>query len=133
MSKEIWTLIELANQYEIEKEKSEWVNVDVYVEFKWNYNNNWLVRYDETDRWEWDNLYWDAAVAYLISKSFGMIWWLVENEKIDYWKILNLTKNDNKLSIVVDLDEGYFSWEESLLMLLSIQDEPIEFLTSILK
>lgn len=116
--KEIWKLIELANQYEIEKEKSEWVNVDAYVEFKWDYNHNRLVRYDETDHWEWDNLYWDTAVAYLISKSFGMIWWLVENDKIKLEKFPQIME---------------YSDLESLLMYLSIQDEPIRFLCEILK
>ena len=139
--KEIWTLIELANQYEIEKEKSEWVNVDAYVEFKWDYNNNWLARYDETDRWEWDNLYWDTAVAYLISKSFGMIWWLVENEKINWekfqepkirgiiWLISNWHNSEWKSYKDYSKELAY----ESLLMLLSISDTPIEDLISYLK
>ena len=127
-------LIELLNEYEIEKEKSEWINVDAYVEFKWDYNHNRLVRYDETDHWEWDNLYWDTAVAYLISKSFGMIWWLVDNDKIDLWeKLFNLTKNDNRKSIICDLDNNDFSWEDTFLMLLAISDTPIDFLCDIIK
>jgi hypothetical protein len=134
--KESWMekLIELLNEYEIEKEKSEWVNVDAYVEFKWDYNNNWLARYDETDRWEWDNLYWDTSVAYLISKKFGFIKWLVDNDKIDLWqKLFNLTKNDSRKSTICDLDNNDFSWEDTFLMLLSISDEPIRFLCEILK
>ena len=124
-------LIELLNEYEIEKEKSEWVNVDAYVEFKWDYNNNWLVRYDETDHWEWDNLYWDTAVAYLISKKFGMVKWLVENDKI---------RNDIYRPIPVGIKatyEGgvvyYDKLEDRIIMLLAIKDEPINFLISILK
>lgn len=114
-------LLELLNEYEKIKEKSEWVNVDAYVEFKWDYNHNRLVRYDETDHWEWDNLYWDTAVAYLISKSFWFIKWLVENDKIDYREI---PMND----FYPESREEYI-----LLMLLAIQDEPINFLISILK
>lgn len=121
-------LIELLNEYEIEKEKSEWVNVDAYVEFKWNYNNNWLVRYDETDHWEWDNLYWDTAVAYLISKSFGMVKWLVENDKIDDKKV---PKSDYLAVQYDSLVESYKT--DELIMLLAIQDEPIRFLCEILK
>lgn len=118
-------LIELLNEYEIEKEKSEWVNVDAYVEFKWDYNYNRLVRYDETDHWEWDNLYWDTAVAYLISKSFWFIKWLVENDKIDVEKEI-------KNSELNWLHEHYFR-EDCLLMLLAISDTPIEDLISYLK
>ena len=127
-------LIELLNEYEIEKEKSEWVNVDAYVEFKWDYNNNWLVRYDETDRWEWDNLYWDTAVAYLISKSFGMIWWLVENDKIDFSKLEKIWYEKTVYGNYWQYREIVeYSDLESLLMLLSISDEPISFLISVLK
>lgn len=121
-------LIELANQYEIEKEKAEWVNVDAYVLFKWDYNNNWLARYDETDRWEWDNLYWDTAVAYLISKSFWFIKWLVENDKIDFDGIQNVFYRNKRYKEYRD-----YSDYESLLMLLAIQDEPIRFLCEMLK
>jgi hypothetical protein len=54
--------------------------------------------------------------AYLISKKYWFIKWLVENEKIDENKIFN----DCWL---------YYS----VLMKLAIQDEPIKFLISILK
>jgi len=132
MKEKIWMekLIDLLNEYEIEKEKSEWVNVDAYVEFKWEwvwewYLNKWLTRFDETDHWEWDNLYWDTAVAYLISKSFWFIKWLVEKDKIDRdimgWKSENMYWDNN------------FSRYERLLMILSISDTPIEDLISYLK
>lgn len=58
---------------------------------------------------------------HLISKPYWFIKWLVENDKID----------------CKDLDYQYLSREysdnESILMLLSISDTPIEFLCSILK
>ena len=132
--KESWLekLIELINEYEVEKEKSEWVNVDAYVLFKWKwvwewYLNKWLTRFDETDHWEWDNLYWDTAVAYLISKSFWMIKWLVDNDKIDLMKLKKWIE-DNKFYCA-----KWGKITNMLLMLLSIQDNPIEFLISILK
>lgn len=121
MEEKIWKLIELANQYEIEKEKSEWVNVDAYVEFKWDYNYNRFVRYDETDHWEWDNLYWDTAVAYLISKSFWFIKWLVENDKID------------KDKFICSYEHYISKLDDAIIARLAIQDEPIRFLISILK
>ena len=126
--KEIWMekLIELLNEYEIEKEKSEWVNVDAYVEFKWDYNYNRLVRYDETDHWEWDNLYWDTAVAYLISKSFWFIKWLVENDKINLEEVEKINQTWNVYI--------RFWWDyEKVLMLLSISDTSIEDLLLYLK
>ena len=144
--KEIWKLIELANQYEIEKEKSEWVNVDKYVLFERAYTNyNWLTRYDKEDQWEWDNLYWDTAVAYLISKSFGMVKWLVDNDKIDLDKVPNIfttraRDRDDVIYAIRDkhdynvLNEQYWvDLVDNVIMLVSIQDEPIEFLVSILK
>ena len=143
-------LIELVNQYEIEKEKSEWVNVDAYVEFKrewvWEwYLNKWLTRFDETDHWEWDNLYWDTAVAYLISKSFWFIKWLVENDKIEWETIWNY-QSRTKLRTLThtawlwhdaewksELEYIKETFTDGLLMLLSISDTPIEDLISYLK
>jgi len=59
---------------------------------------------------------------------------LVENDKIDLWeKLFNLTKNDNRKSIICDLDNNDFSWEDTFLMLLSISDTPIEDLLLYLK
>lgn len=60
----------------------------------------------------------------IISKRFGFIKWLVDNDKID--------------QTVIDWNFWYFCMEwfdtvDSLLMVLAIQDEPIEFLISILK
>ena len=132
MKEKIWKLLELLNEYEIEKEKSEWVNVDAYVEFKWEwvwewYLNKWLTRFDETDHWEWDNLYWDTAVAYLISKSFWFIKWLVENDKIDRHKFYD--KNILKWFMTLTSEEK----ADSIIMNLSISDTPIEDLISYLK
>lgn len=70
----------------------------------------------------------------VICKDFGFIKWLVDNDKIDYkkdWKNSNDTwyvyvKADTKKS---DLEIK----SDTLLMVLSIEDNPIEFLVSILK
>ena len=128
--KESWLekLIELINEYEVEKEKSERTDVDSYVEFEWGYTDyNWLTRWDKTDQWEWDNLYWDTAVAYLISSSYWFIKRLVENDKIDLMKLKKWIE-DNKFYCA-----KWGKITNMLLMLLSIQDNPIEFLISILK
>ena len=63
--------------------------------------------------------------AHIISKKFWFIQWLVDNDKID-------TEKEIKNSELNWLHEHYFR-EDCLLMLLSIQDSPIEFLISILR
>lgn len=88
---------------------------------------NWNVQRSVkwTDRWV--NVWW-------YSKSFWFIKRLVDNDKIDLWeKLFNLTKNDNKKSMICDLDNNDFSWEDTFLMLLSISNSPIEDLILYLK
>ena len=67
------------------------------------------------------------AEPILISKSFWFIKWLVENDKIDDDKcdIINEIYND-------ELPSKYTRYD-GILMWLAIQDNPIEFLISILK
>lgn len=107
-------LIELLNEYEVEihwseRERKDWIEWGTLLNQEYRHNEN---------------------VAYVISKSYWFIKWLVENEKID--KRVQVIKDVetwwNEIKDVVCYDEY-----ESLLMLLSIQDEPIEFLVSILK
>jgi hypothetical protein len=104
--KEIWKLIELFKEY-----------VD-------KYSNDAKV----LDEWEYaviddgqSFLYWTREYSYLtlISKSFWFIKWLVENDKIDL----------DKVEFVGEWTTKY----QSLLMLLSISDTPIEDLISYLK
>lgn len=69
-----------------------------------------------------------------LSELKPFIKWLVENDKIDLWeKLFNLTKNDNRKSIICDLDNNDFSWEDTFLMLLSISNSPIDDLISYLR
>ena len=94
-----------------------------------------LLKEYQLSKWEWVRLAWpDVEVndkeelvleATLISKKYWFIKWLVENEKIDVEKVYN-----NSDYPMVKRDEFLYEW---LLMLLSIQDNPIEFLVSILK
>ena len=62
----------------------------------------------------------------VINKKNWFIQWLVDNDKIDYKKLVE----DNTWNI---LKENWWTNDIALLMLLAIQDEPIEFLISILK
>jgi hypothetical protein len=71
----------------------------------------------------------------IISKEYEFIKWLVENDKIDLdmvkeklWIPCFTRYSEWKIICVHDVEDY-----EQLLMLLSIQDNPIEFLISILK
>ena len=64
--------------------------------------------------YKWCSVWW-------YSKSFWFIQWLVDNDKID------LLRLDNRIAL------SEFNKFERVLMALAIQDNPIEFLVSILK
>ncbi len=107
-------LIELLNEYEKELNTGlRWRIDEMY----------WML-------WRWLSLMW--VDQYLISKHYWFIKWLVDNDKIDRDRVLisfSMSESDW-------LWNYYWHWVEcyqSLLMLLAIQDEPIEFLISILK
>ena len=105
--KESWLtkLIELLNEYETPRS---WVVYKSYDDYDWFFY--WV----DCD-WETEIVWSDSLIC---SKKFWFIKWLVENEKID-------------LDGYPDID--FFNDVNSLLMYLAIQDEPIEFLVSILK
>jgi hypothetical protein len=64
----------------------------------------------------------------IISKKYGFIKRLVDNDKIDVESYCRITSVERKWEKDVYRDEV-----DSLIMLLAIQDEPIEFLISVLK
>lgn len=74
--------------------------------------------------WKFDGLVDDTV----ISKRFGFIGRLVKNDKIDFDGIQNVFYRNKRYKEYRD-----YSDYESLLMLLAIQDNPIDFLISILK
>ena len=115
--KESWieTLIELLNEYEIWKWKNGLDIRQQYSEHNFKYNK-WLYNI-------------------VISKKYWFIQWLVDNDKIDFDTIPNKIK-EIWMPILIQWEIQY--WFDSsdldwLLMALSIQDEPIQFLISILK
>ena len=65
--------------------------------------------------------------AHIISKKFWFIQWLVDNDKIDNSKFYD--KNILKWFMTLTKEEK----ADSIIMNLSIQSNPIEFLISILK
>ena len=87
------------------------------------------------ENWEiyrnvWGTDGWHQVWRYC--KQFWFIKRLVENDKIDKYKVIELEHNWIR---PFKLDNLYWEikLEERLLMLLSIQDNPIEFLISVLK
>ena len=121
--KENWInkLVELLNEYE--KYISKWWLADLR-EFDWSlhyYSNN-------KDEYVFDNVYYR-----IISNGYGFIKRLVKNNKIDLDK--RPTRNKYRLQQYKTELWWYGKIDEysELLMLLSIQDNPISFLTSILK
>lgn len=96
-----------------------------------------LNEYEWQDTWSYDEemgmpYYWwgdDCDYeAYLISKKYWFIEWLVENNKIYENKI-----PDKFEGYYYETREYVFDKASILLMELSIQDEPINFLISLLK
>ena len=116
-------LIELLNEYENrDLELEEWEESNARTE------NNWHLRFNGANKVQFDTYMFDSLA---LSKKYWFIKWLVENEKIDYEKL----SKEWFIVRTYDLDEigESFDYVERLLMLLSIQDEPLEFLVSILK
>ena len=116
---EYWKLIELLNEYEKDKIKnSEWLNVMYIWKYEWtlHYYNNYK-----------DENIFDNVRFLIISKEYWFIDWLVKKDKVD------LDKLDTPEYI--DLWDDFMKPSDSdyLTMILSIQDNPIEYLCSILK
>ena len=74
----------------------------------------------------------DEAILQIISKKFWFIQWLVDNDRIDYYKVGEIV-DTYKWSL---REKAYVVSDcvvESMLMILAIQDDPISFLLSVLK
>ena len=114
--KEIWIekLVELLNEYDGDVLEYWFVDGDIRRKVK-NFDN---------ERNTWKSVVW-------YTKQFWFIKWLVENDKIDLDKVKEIwIKHNGRM----DVDGLYrFSVYERLLMILAIQDNPIDFLISILK
>ena len=122
--KESWieTLIELLNEYVEKHNKS-----DLYYTFELEKDSWWLFCYDDVTDHKWWTMQDEAMV--IISKKFWFIKWLVDNDKIDRDKELK----ENWLFRKYFYDLEYVKNYDRLVMWLSVEDEPIQFLISILK
>lgn len=98
-----------------------------YLWGKEYYIEDWTVYLRERDD-DYDQFNYDDFTVNVISKNFWFIKWLVENDKID----VQWTKNILYESEIFN-PLPYTNLVERLIMYLSIVDDPIEFLISILK
>ena len=126
--KEIWKLIELLNEYEIEREMEIWTFELGKIPYReWSLDTWDLVFEPNYKDKKYEDCIWDTANSVLISKSFWFIKWLVENDKINteswplYW-----------FHFIMHNRQPY-SLYETILMILAISDTPIEDLISYLK
>lgn len=106
-------LIELLNEYEKEK-----TNQDVRF---WNYYQNWFHYLEDGQSY---------SELLMISKKYGFIKRLVDNDKIDKKKI---DKAERRPMYVTDDMFSLYDLDECVIMLLSISDEPISDLISYLR
>ena len=69
----------------------------------------------------------DESRAIIISKGYNFIKWLVDNDRIDF------EKDKYWIILYENWVQKFLKSEEEILMELSIQESPIEYLISILK
>lgn len=73
--------------------------------------------------------YFSIGVEKVIFKEFWFIKCLVDNDKIDFYNVLKENWTFRKEFYAIENKKEY----ERLIMLLSVEDKPIDFLISILK
>ena len=95
----------MVEEYRLELAKKSWIDMQLDVSLDW-YTMCWIHE------------------IILISKKFGFIKWLIENDKIDFRKL-----DDNPDWYDINTNREYLDF----VALLSIQENPIDFLVSILK
>jgi len=120
-------LIELLNEYG--HTSNCWPFETCRIELATEWNSSYLLL-SRDDNWEWDWKNWMVSIPRLISKEYGFIKWLVENDKIGREQFY-----DKARKIITDFDLRWeYEWAcNEIIMLLSISDTPIEDLISYLK
>lgn len=105
-------LIDLLNEY----------SIIIDDRITWEYNTPLHI-------WGEGELEYNVSIWRIISKKFGFIKRLIEKDKIYRDKVENKADFEFTCNYVYKKDEI----EDKLLMLLAIQDEPINFLIQLLK
>ena len=104
-------LTRLLNEYEDIKGKMYWIN-----NYKWSYDED--INLLCAERVDGSKLGEEESWAVIICRGYCFVKWLVDNDKVDLDKYPQVLE---------------YSDLQSLLMILSIDDSPVEFLASILK
>ena len=97
---------------------------------------DWISSYlvlSRDDNWEWDWKDWHLPIPRLISKEYGFIKWLVDNDKINLYMLDSKAHNTDIIIELYKYENLKDKDSKRLLMLLSISDTPIEDLISYLK
>ena len=122
-------LIELLNQYEKERLVKIWCEVDEDIEYYGRSLENWKIV-----NWDYDRDAHSFLKYYIISKDYEFIKWLVENNKIDRLTFCTVETPSAKYE---DFDlrpeTPLEDYTNILLMDLALQDQPVDFLVSILR
>ena len=133
--KEIWKLLELLNEYHHFNSDliyywwdEEYERVYFHTELPEEQKEK-LAKAGIDDEWIDEQRVYDEWIC---SKQFWFIKWLVENDKIDREKNVLAFEFSSVYTYDGEDYEDHLK-ECKLLMLLAIQDEPINFLISILK
>ena len=106
-----------------------------YVENYWNDTKDPTIDIGVIYDWQWfyvgARFYSDEKV---LSKKFWFIKWLVDNDKIDLEKLDKKSERKPMYSFEEEWKIWFKLFEvyDSLLMLVAIQENPIEFLCSVL-
>lgn len=96
-------------------------------DFNWEYRDGKI--YDRQDMYPEGDLLEEMSV-YVISKKFGFVKWLWDNEYIDYSAVIVMKKFWSLENEMISLDEQRYC---EILMLLSISEDPIRLLIYILR
>jgi len=96
-------------------------------DFNWEYRDGKI--YDRQDMYQDGDLLEEMSV-YVISKKFGFVKWLWDNEYIDYSAVIVMKKFWSLNNEMISLDEQRYC---EILMLLSISEDPIRLLIYILR
>lgn len=116
-------LVELLNKFEKEKIIKNWWYVDEDDEYFWRSIEDW-----DIVNWSFDpDAHWFFKYQ-IISKDFKFIDRLVKNDQIDTRKI-----DEDRLETIQYSEKERITIYDWLLMLLAIQDDPLQFLSWIIK
>lgn len=128
-------LVELLNEFEKEKIINDLWYVDEDTEYFWRSIEYWKIV-----NWGYDtDAHWFFKYQ-IISKDFKFIERLVKKDKIDLQKVMEQNKNwyditrvnpdDNFIDNAIEYDDEL---DLFIIMLLAISDEPLQFLSQIIK